>query len=336
MTDRLTGKNVLFFAPPFFGYDRVIAEKMEEMGAHVRRYDALAVTSAWARALLKVLPHVFDRRADAYYQRIIAQNAGQQFHYIFIIKGNMVTPATLGRLRAAFPGAKLCLHLYDGLGNVPAVRDRIGLYDYATSFDRQDCARDGRLHFRPLFYADHFAAQPPAEIQYDLAFCGTIHSDRYDVLRAIEAQCREKGWRYASFYYLQSRFIYWFYRATKGSFRGTRRSDFSYEKKPQAEIAALESAARAIIDIQHPKQTGLTMRTIEMLGMGKKLVTTNPDIVSYDFYNPANICVVERKDVRIEESFIRTPYASPPREIYEKYSLRRWVLDVLGEGEQAE
>ena len=50
----------------------------------------------------------------------------------------------------------------------------------------------------------------------------------------------------------------------------------------------------------------------------------------YDFYNPNNICVISREDPHLPDGFADSPYIDVPREIYNKYHLSTWILDVLG------
>lgn len=86
-----------------------------------------------------------------------------------------------------------------------------------------------------------------------------------------------------------------------------------------------------MIDIQHPKQVGLTMRTIEMLGLRKKLITTNQDIKNYDFYNEDNICIIDRKDILIKKNFFETNYNSNSDAYRKNYSLESFVDEILKE-----
>jgi hypothetical protein len=88
-----------------------------------------------------------------------------------------------------------------------------------------------------------------------------------------------------------------------------------------------ESAA--ILDIEHPNQSGLTMRTFEVIASGKKLVTTNKKIVEHDFYEPARICVIDRESPRIPEEFLEVPTPSLSDEFIAYHSLRGWVSDIL-------
>ncbi|MFI3384360.1 hypothetical protein V5G93_24160, partial [Escherichia albertii] len=47
--------------------------------------------------------------------------------------------------------------------------------------------------------------------------------------------------------------------------------------------------AKCLLDINQSGQTGLTLRVLEALFFSKKLITNNPDIAKYNFYNPNNI-----------------------------------------------
>lgn len=131
------------------------------------------------------------------------------------------------------------------------------------------------------------------------------------------------------FCYLQSKFIYYFYKVTKKEFAGTNILDFDLEKKSSDEIAAVVDESKIVLDVQHPKQTGLTMRTIEMIGMNKKLITTNATIKYYDFYNPNNISIVDRYNVQIDADFLNKKYEPLEEGLYEKYSLQSWIFEVL-------
>lgn len=338
MNELLAGKNILFLSPSFFNYEKRIAIKMEELGSKVRTYDERSVASALGRAFLKVNPGIFKIKSDKYYNRIIKENKRIEFDYILIIKCDMPSEGILKKFKLSFPNAKMCLYMWDSVDNIPGIKNKIKYFDYASSFDQDDCKAGLGLAFRPLFYTDEFVKKESDGSQdiYDVAFLGTIHSDRYRVLKEIEALVKKEGLRYYSFYYLQSKFIYYYYKLTKKSFRNTGMEDFSYGKKNHEQIVGLIEASKVIIDIQHPAQTGLTMRTFEMIGLQKKMITTNGDIVNYDFYRKENIYVIDRHKPVIDKEFLFTPYRRLPDEIYRKYTLKQWVFDVLGIGEGPE
>lgn len=82
---------------------------------------------------------------------------------------------------------------------------------------------------------------------------------------------------------------------------------------------------RAILDIANEGQDGLTQRVLESLFYRKKLITNNEDIVNYDFYNPANICVVSKGNVNIPEGFLDSPYVDIPEDMLAHYRMSSWV-----------
>ena len=329
--DSIKGKRILFFAPAFFNYEKMIADKMREMGAEVDMYDVRSVSSAFHRALLKIHPAIFYTRSKHYYQAVLEQNKEKDYNFILIIKCDMTPIAFLKQIREAFPHAKKCLYLWDSVKNIPAIQRKFRYFDVCHSFDSKDCKKYSELKLRPLFFADQFrnTKKRKTSNQYDISFLGTIHSDRFKLIRQIQELAAKHDLKCYWFLYLQSHFMYRIYKALKKEFKGVPESTFAFDKMSASAIAEIVEKSRIILDIQHPKQTGLTMRTIEMIGMNKKIITTNHAVKEYDFYSPNNIAVVDRNDIRIDLDFLKSDYCPIPDAIYEQYSLRSWVLDVL-------
>ena len=66
----LKNKNILFFAPAFFGYEYKIKREMVCLGANVDLFDERSIKSAFHRALLKISPKIFKHRTNNYYSKI--------------------------------------------------------------------------------------------------------------------------------------------------------------------------------------------------------------------------------------------------------------------------
>lgn len=329
--NELAGKRVLLFVPYTFNYQNIICDKIKSMGAECYLYNVRSIDSAIEKALIKYNPHLFKKKTTSYFNSIIEKHCKEAFDYILFVKCDMPTCEDIKRIRKAFPSAKVCLHLWDSVKNIPHILGKVSLFDRITSFDPDDCKRYKGFILRPLFYADEFMrTEGVQDYKYDISFCGTIHSDRYKILSAIKEKCEEADLKYFGFHYLQSKFVYYIFRFCKSEFRKTTKSFFSFEKMSSAEVARVVNESRCVIDIQHPRQTGLTMRTIEMVGMNKKIITTNQDIVNYEFYRPNNVCVIDRKKPIIDSQFFSLPYERLPREIYDKYSIEAWIIEVFG------
>ena len=82
-------------------------------------------------------------------------------------------------------------------------------------------------------------------------------------------------------------------------------------------------SSRAVLDIQHFKQTGLTMRTLETLGAGKKLITTNPDVKEYDFYDEGRVMTIDRANpaAALNLEFFREDDSQVPEAVIDGYSI---------------
>ena len=88
-------------------------------------------------------------------------------------------------------------------------------------------------------------------------------------------------------------------------------------------------ASRCVLDSAQDGQLGLTIRVLEALGAKKKLITTNEDIVNYDFYCPENIYLYDGK-IDMNNVFFKEDYKEVSQGIYEKYSLRSWLKEIIG------
>ena len=88
-------------------------------------------------------------------------------------------------------------------------------------------------------------------------------------------------------------------------------------------------ASKAIIDLPHPDQSGLTIRSIEALGLKKKLITTNVNILKYDFYHPANIMLITPNNPTISKEFLHLDYVTLDQKIYDKYKVSEWLRSLF-------
>lgn len=61
----------------------------------------------------------------------------------------------------------------------------------------------------------------------------------------------------------------------------------------------------------------------------KKLITTNPHVKEYDFYQPENILIVDRYNPVITKEFLNVPWKDISEEIYKKYSISSWFNTIF-------
>lgn len=115
--------------------------------------------------------------------------------------------------------------------------------------------------------------------------------------------------------------------------RSYRKSAFTTDSLTVEGVASVYGKSKAVIDSPQSGQRGLTMRTLEVLGSNRKLITTNGDIVNYDFYDPANIFVSIGGSVP-PSSFFEEGYRSLPGNVVDSYSIRGFCEALIDLGER--
>lgn len=329
----VNGKRILFISPEFFGIDRVIIEILKEKGATVVWVNERCVKSSIGRAINSINPAFFYFKSNAYYRKIIS-NEKKPFDIIFVIKGEMISKKTIDYFRRTSPEAQLILYLYDPLVYIKGLGSKYKLYDRVISFEPDDCRENG-FEFRPLFCDFRLKKtddSKPKTFKYKICFYGTMYGDRFQIVENIKRICSEQSITFFSFCYLRGKFMAVYYWFRSKSFRHMGSNIISFIPKTAEELSEIINSSEVVLDINDVLQKGLTLRTIESLVSGKKIITTNQDIVNYDFYNPDNILVIDRKKIIIPDSFLQEEYVAISPIILKKYSAEGWVNDVFLKG----
>ncbi|KAA0548344.1 lipopolysaccharide biosynthesis protein [Bacillus sp. BGMRC 2118] len=331
MESTLKDKKVLFLCPLFFNYHKKIMNAMESMGAKVDYFDERPSNTVMSKALLRINRNFVTGQINKHYEDISNQIKHKNYDYIFICQAEATPQSFLKDVKELNPNARMVLMLWDSVANKVNTLEKLDFFDEVFSFDRKDCDQFG-LTFRPLFYDKEYEviANEKSELHYDLFFVGTVHSDRYRILKEVREQFEKNKLSVFYFMYIPSKLMYYQRKLLTNELEGSVISDFSYVGMPSDELTAKLKQSKAVVDIQHPKQTGLTMRTIEMLGADKKMITTNKEIEKYDFYHPNNICIVDRENVVVPNEFMTAPYVPVDPTIKQRYSIEYFVKDVLG------
>jgi hypothetical protein len=321
--------DLLLIGGGFFGYAEGIARALTLRGRNVARFEDRPALDTMTKSLLRVAPSLVAAKSEAYFKDIIAKMRGQPIRDILVIKGEALTLISIERLRAAMPHARLTLYFWDSYRNMPKDSpEKLPFFDRCFTFDPRDAETDRRLSYRPLFYFDDYASLPQREPDIDLLFVGTIHSDRYAILKRL-SNSLPSDVRFERILYFPSRVVYTARRVADPHFWRASSNEFVFQPLNKKGIQELISRARVVVDIERSVQSGFTMRTIEMLGAGKKLVTTNSNVTKSDFFNTNNIAVIDRRRPIISPSFMKSPYEPPAADLLKRYSLSGWLDEVL-------
>ena len=338
MMDKLHGKKVLLICPRFFGYESEIKNELVNLGAQVDYFDERPFSSSIAKIANRLNVKFFIKKTiKQHYDGILAQSKSRQYDYMLVISPETMDIKFVRDFKALCPNAKTILYLWDSIVNKKNARSILDAFDKAITFDPNDAAVDDRVSFLPLFYISRYDRRTLTlnhgeNKSFNVAFIGTAHSDRYTIVNKVLVGLRSSKLSNFIYFYSPSKLLFFMKKLLSSELQGISYSEVSFKSLSSQQIADVLLRANIVIDIEHPKQNGLTMRTIEMLGLQKKLITTNKNVASYDFYHSNNICIVERDRPVITQSFIDCNYEPVDESIRTKYSLKQWLCSLLDIG----
>lgn len=326
----LKNKSILLFSPAFFGYEKAIKKRLLDLDAKVDFFDERPANTFWSKAFIRLYPQILHFYIARYYKYIYNLVKNKDYDYVFVINIEAMPKSFLNKMKEKSPSTKFILYMWDSMYNKKKAINYLSCFDKVFSFDKNDCMENPSVIFRPLFFLNEYAIlSNPQNYKYDLSFIGTAHSDRYILLNKIRILPNVIKRNCYFYLYLQNWKLFFLYKIRNTAFRKANFRDFNYVPLTKSKLMNLIEESRIVIDIQHPKQVGLTIRTIEMLGAHRKLITTNAAIKDYDFYNPNNILIIDREDPKIPDMFLDVDYEPIDHTVYYKYSLDGWLNDIF-------
>ena len=316
------GIRILMIGIGFYDYEETIAIRLRERGATVFRYEdrPKILNFRMVAYICRFFPVLFRWLVSQHESEILRFVRKSKFDYVFVIRGDGISLDLIAQIKLTQKNCKFVLYLWDDLARLNQIEKRIELYDRVLTFDRKDAAADSRLIFRPLFFRPTTETYTNKSI--DIAFVGWLHSDRLSEIRKIQQIAKNNGLKF--YVYLYTGWITKFKLWLKGNAQDLYTRPMRYSN-----YLKVHGQAKCVLDFPHPSQTGMTMRAIEAMGLGVKLITTSKDVVNYDFYCKSNVLLID--DVKEMEilDFLEVEYSGIDREIKNIYSLDAWIDDVF-------
>lgn len=324
-----TGKKVALFCPNFFSYDAKISQELSALGADVRLFDDRPSNSVLVKSLIRFKFKTLMRKViNDYYNNIISELEVWQPDFILFVNPETPDKKIIRKFKRNFPQSSLLAYMWDSVANKKGILNYIHLMDKCFTFDPFD-AKKYNLTFLPLFYSNEYKEihSENSQFKYDLCFIGTIHTQR---MKFVDEIRNLTGVDKCFFYfYCPSRIVFFYKKYITRELKDVPVEKVSFRPLSSADVADIVKVSRCIIDMPHSAQKGLTMRTFEMLGAGRKMITTSDNIDSYDFFKESNIFIFDKRCHSEIKTFIRSDYLFPDDDIYEKYSLRSWLCNIM-------
>lgn len=87
--------------------------------------------------------------------------------------------------------------------------------------------------------------------------------------------------------------------------------------------------SRATLELMRPNQRGITLRTFESLFFPLKLITDNPAVSHYRFYDPNNIFLLQERSLKELPDFLQQPKMPITEKIRDFFLPENWCLRFL-------
>lgn len=313
---------ILFLNLNFMEYDRKIAEAMSQHGLIVTNYNY----SPNPTPIHRLLRLITGKRAmqiatDFAQKKLIRLFQKNHYDVVFMTAGHRMKVDTLVRLKQINPSALFVWYSWDYEELVDNFSNKIQCFDIVYNFERRQAKKYG-IGFKPLFYCEPLGNTLK---DIDIGFVGTYHSNRHDYI------CRilDKYPDISSEIYILKHDERNSFNKVKDTLLGRKlylekychTKGLSYDR-----TIDITKRSRCVLDFPYIGQEGLTIRTIESLGAKCKLITTNKNIVNYDFYDSNNIYIIDTDNMELpDENFFSSNYKDVPDDIYQSYSLNSWI-----------
>jgi len=330
----LIDKKILFFSVQTFNLEKEIVAKLNYFGASVDYYDERPSNGTLTKGVLRLKKALYKKKIKKYYEKILVEIEGESYDYLFVNRGEVLPSFFLEEFKKKQQTCFCIFYTWDSIKNNKHPLKILKYFDKKITFDYYD-AKKYNLKFRPLFFLDYFSEVKveSENLIYDLLFIGTAHSDRYSLVNEITKWSSTKGLKYFTYFYVQGVFVFIFKKLFDKSFKKFKLAKMSFKSLKKSDILKLYNCSKVILDINHPNQAGLTMRTFESIGGKRKMITTNSEIKKYSFYNPNNIFVLDRDNVKIDENFFISDYQNIENITYNKLSIGGWIYSVFIDNE---
>ena len=324
---------LLLIMPNFFEYPIHICNELEKMGYEVDFFDDRPSTNACIKAILRVNKKLIQGYIKKYFCHIMKFVEAKCYDIVFLISGQSLSLSEdmIKRIRECQKQAYFFLYQWDSHKNFPYIKSIQKYFDKIYSFDKGDVGTTPGLKFLPLFYTKEYekiGEENNKNFLYDFSFVGTAHPKKYKFIKMMSEQLREIYPKQFIYFFFPSRIVFFYRKICNKELKKAHYNEFHYVPLKSNEMQEVYRSSRCILDAAQEGQIGLTIRVLEALGARKKIITTNEDIINYDFYNPENIYIYKGK-IDMTDPFFKEEYHELDSAIYEKYTLRNWLREIL-------
>lgn len=220
------------------------------------------------------------------------------------------------------PRAKFILYLWDEIGRTENWSILSKNFSNIWSFDYEDCQKYN-IKFRPLFYRNGLM---PKEKIYFMSSIGTCHSNRLELFRILSNELDDIKFSYYLKLYI-GKVDFLIRRYLTKTLSSSDSKNIVTTPIPYDVTCDITAKSQCVLDIPHPSQKGLSIRTIEALKSGCHIFTTNKSIKDYNDISPEYYTIFDTSTEISLSTLLNKKI--PISNIDSKYSLENFIREIF-------
>lgn len=348
---KIMSLRVLVISPTFYGVEKKITSALEEIGYEVSWIENKSMpfdyhsTNSKFKILRKIYFFFFSPN-KRYIDKELSRFENLKFDFLFSINGFIICKYLFRKLKNQNRKLYSILYLWDSIAMYNWAKE-LTYFDKVYTFDQADADKFGLL-YKPNFYLKNNESIIK-EVRFDLFFVGKFTPFRLSILDKISVESTKYGFR--SFIKLWPAFKifphnYIIYQVLKlldlkftwvksfllnyEAFEGYLKKDcIMTESLDFEDIQNLACLSNVIIDIPFQDQTGYTHRLIEALANGKKVITTNSNIKTENFYKSDQIKVIDFINPEFDYKWTKEEMHFPVPGFLNGLELNSWLTSIV-------
>lgn len=289
--------NILFIGLPYHKYTAEIINELNRQKYNVKYYP-IKLRSLLFKIIQSISQNLFMKLHEKYHNKVIKKERNNEYDIVLFLQVHFFSKNNLIKLKKDHSKSIFILYNWDSITNHD-YRDFIIYFDKVFTFDSRD-AKKLNINYLPLFCISEFQSlNNNISKKNSVYFIGNLVSvNRYVALNHFIDYCNKEDIIFD--YYLKCSPVVYMKLLLSGYFpKKIYFFDISFCK-----FKSYIETSSAVFDYANHIQTGYTMRLIENLCAGKKIITNNPIVMNEQFYSEDRILVFNDFDFSKVKNFL--------------------------------
>jgi hypothetical protein len=318
----MSGKTILFVGLWYHDYTQSMIDEMVAQG-HTVEYVDIQPRSLAFKVFKTLAPALYQRYLAAHHRRAILATRGRRFDTVLFLQAHQMSLENMRLLKELQPMAEFLLYNWDALSNHDYL-PQAPFFDQVYTFDKVDAERHG-FQYLPLFCMRFIQqlrrGRAPSRTVYTIG--NIVNIQRYQAIERFRAYCQAHRIELTT-YLVCSPVVY-----ARMLLRGIVPRGVYLRSIKRKQFSAMVEEAAAVFDFANHAQTGYTMRTIENLCAGKKIITNNRLITADSFYSADRVLCFEGFDFGAVSAFLDVPLQRA-EERFTAFHIQSFIRTLLG------